>query len=184
LLEADPPRLGDAMKLMRVAIFAMSMLVFPGAIAASPAQTKWTPFQSAGDGFRIEFPGTPTVKRDTLPSRVGPAPHVTAQLNSKGFTYTVELTTYASASPPDAVLDLFAGAVAKSGKLREETPLKVGADAARRLVSEVGDGKFIATSLLVTDGTRFYHVLCVSSPGQETSANVKRFINSFELTPP
>jgi hypothetical protein len=172
------------MKLMSVVLLAVATLVFPGAIAPSQAQTKWTLFQPSGDGFIVECPGTPTVTRDTLPSNAGPAPHVSAELSYKGSMYTVELTTYASASPPEAVLDLFAGAIAKAGKVRSQTPLKVGADAARLVTTEMQGGKVIVTSLLVTDGTRVYHVQCTTLQGQENSASAKRFIHSFRLAAP
>jgi hypothetical protein len=162
-------------------VLAVSALSCLGATASAETQTKWKPFQPSGDGYRIEFPGVPTVKRDTLPSRVGPAPHVEADLTSKGFSYSVELTTYASASDPEAVLDLFATTMAKAGKLRAQTPLKIGTDAARRLEIELEDGKVVATMLVVTDGTRVYQVLCTALSGRETSASVKHFISSFAL---
>ncbi len=79
-------------------VLAVSALSCLGATASAETQDKWKLFQPSGDGYRIEFPGAPTVKRDTLPSRVGPAPHVEADLTSKGFSYSVELTTYASPS--------------------------------------------------------------------------------------
>jgi hypothetical protein len=145
------------------------------------AQTKWTRFQPSDGGYRIEFPGTPTVKRDTLPSRVGPAPHLEAKLSSGGFSYSVELTTYASASDPEAVLDLFASGFAKQGKMLAQTRLKVGPDLARRLEIEMQEGQVVATMLVVTDGTRVYHVSCISLKGSEHSANVEHFINSFAL---
>ncbi len=170
------------MKFFRVAL-AVAALALVGAVASAQAQTKWTPFQPSGDGYRIEFPGIPTVKRDTLPSRVGPAPHVTASLETKDYSYSVELTTYASASPPEAVLDLFASSAAKGNKVRTQTRLKIGTTPARRIDVELAGGKFIASSLFVTDGTRVYWVLCTSSRGHETSADVKHFINSFVLVP-
>jgi hypothetical protein len=162
-------------------VLAVSALSCLGAKASAETQTKWKPFQPSGDGYRIEFPGVPTVKRDALPSRVGPAPHVEADLTSKGFSYSVELTTYASPSDPEAVLDLMATFAAKAGKVRSQTRLNVGADPARRFEIEIPGGKFIATMLVVTDGTRVYQILCTSSRGQENSTSVKRFTNSFAL---
>jgi len=105
-------------------------------------------------------------------------------MTNEGYSYSVELTTFASASPPDAVLDLFGRAFDSGGKVRTRTRLKVGADQATLTVVEVGDGKFILTALMVTDGTRVYQVWCTSLRGQETSASVTRFINSFRLVPP
>lgn len=166
------------MKLFRLAVSALLVL---GAAASAQAGTKWTRFEPAGDGYRIDFPGTPAVKRDTTQSRVGPAPHVQAELTSKGYSYSVDLTTYASASDPQAVLDLFATTIANAGKVRKQTPLKVGADMARRFDVELADGKVIDTMLVVTDGTRVYIVSCSASRGQESSASVKHFISSFAL---
>jgi len=166
------------MKLFRVAVSALAIL---GAAASAEAKAKWTLYQSPSEGYSIEFPGTPTVKRDMAQSRVGPAPRVTAALNAGGSSYSVELTTYASASDPQDVLDLFATTIASAGKIRAQTPLKIGTDAARRLDVALEDGKVTATMLVVTDGTRVYMVLCTTLRGQETSAGVKHFINSFAL---
>jgi hypothetical protein len=170
------------MKFFRAALAAAALALL-GAVASAQAQTKWTPFQPPGDGYRIEFPGTPKVVRDTLPSRAGPAPHVTASYESKGYSYSVELTTFASASPPEAVLDLYANGIGKSNRLRAQTHLKIGTTPARRFDVELADGKVIASMLFVTDGTRVYQVLCTTLRGQETSASVKHFINSFVLVP-
>ncbi|WP_152536206.1 hypothetical protein [Mesorhizobium loti] len=166
------------MRLFRLAIPALVLL---GAVASAQAAAKWIAFEPAGDGYRIDFPGTPTVKRDTTQSRVGPAPHVEAALSAKGYSYSVDLTTYASASDPKAVLDLFATTIANAGKVRKQTPLKVGPDMARRFDVELADGKVIDTMLVVTDGTRVYIVSCTASRGQESSASVKHFISSFAL---
>jgi hypothetical protein len=171
----------EAMKLFRFAVSALAIL---GAVASVEAKTKWTRFQSTGDGYSIDFPGTPTVKRDTIQSRVGPAPHVEAGLSTKDYSFSVELTTYASASDPQAVLDLFANTVATAGTLRKQTALNVGSDMARRFDVELSNGKYIASMLVVTDGTRVYQVLCTSARGQETSASVKHFMSSFALTQP
>ena len=170
------------MRFFRAAL-AIGALALLGATDSAQAQNEWTPFQSSADGYRIEFPGIPTVVRDTLPSRVGPAPHVTASLDTKEYSYAVELTTYASASPPEAVLDLFVSATAKSGKARAQTRLKIGTTPARRLDVELAGGKVIASNLFVTDGTRVYWVRCTMKRGLETSASVKHFINSFALVP-
>jgi hypothetical protein len=169
------------MKILGVVLAAAAVLALLPDLALAEAQIKWTQFQPADAGYRIEFPGTPTVKRDTLPSRVGPAPHLEAKLASGGYSYSVELTTYASASDPEAVLDLFSSAFTKEGKVLAQTRLKVGPDAARRLEMEMKEGQVVATMLVVTDGTRVYQVLCISLKGNEHSANVEHFVNSFAL---
>jgi hypothetical protein len=169
------------MKVLRVAVAAPAVLALLPDTALAAAQTKWTPFQPSDGGYHIEFPGTPTVKQDTLPSRAGPAPHLEATLSSGGFSYTVELTTYASASDPEAVLDLFASGFIKQGKMLAQKQLKVGPDLARRLEieMEVKGGQVVVTMLVVTDGTRVYRVSCISSKGKEHSANVEHFVDSF-----
>jgi hypothetical protein len=172
---------GKSMKILRVAVAAAAVFALLPDMALAEAQTKWKRFQPSDGGYRIEFPGTPTVKRDALPSRVGPAPHLEAKLTSGGFLYSVELTTYASASDPEAALDLFANAFIKNRKMLAQTRLKVGPDLARRLEIEMEEGQVVATVLLVTDGTRVYQVSCFSLKGSEHSANVKHFVDSFAL---
>jgi hypothetical protein len=171
------------MKILRVAVAAAGSLALLVQMALAEAPTKWRQFQPSGAGYRIEFPGTPKVTKDTLPSRAGPAPHLTAELSSGSYNYRVELTTYASASPQEAVLDLFASGFAKSGKILAQTDLKIGSDSARRLEIELKDGQVVATTLVVTDGTRVYWVNCTAIKGTEHSAKVTRFIDSFALVP-
>ena len=163
-------------------MIAVAALALFGAVAPAHAQTHWTPFQPADGGFRIDFPGTPKVVRDTLPSAAGPAPHLSASYTSNGFSYVVELTTFASASPPKAVLDLYANGIGKTNKVRTQTTLKIGTLPARRFDVELTKGKLIGSMLFVTDGTRVYQVLCVSLRGHENSVYVKHFIGSFALT--
>ena len=172
------------MKFLPAALLAASVLALSGATAAAQSPTKWIEVRPAGDGFRIEFPGMPTITRDTVPSAIGPAPRDSAVLAYKGSEYSVELITYGAPSPPEYALDIYVSAIAKDAKLRSQTRLKVGPDAARRLVIEMEDGKVILSVLAVTDGTRFYDVLCLSPRGEETSVSVERFIDSFRLTPP
>lgn len=162
---------------------AAAVLVLVSQIAAAEAQTKWTKFQPPGAGFSIEFPGTPVVKKDTMPSQAGPAPHFEAKLTYAHADYSVDLVTYASASPPEAVLDLFANGFAEKEHVRSQTRLKVGADPARRLEIEMQQNQIVSTILLVTDGTRVYWAVCVTSNGKEHSADVSHFINSFVLVP-
>jgi hypothetical protein len=170
------------MKILRAALAAAALLAVLAETTVAETPTKWAQFKPSDGGFRIEFPGTPEVKRDTLPSRAGPAPHLEAKLILGGYSYSVELTTYASASDPQAVLDLFTSNFATLGKLLGQTPLKVGPDLARRLAVEMESGQVVATVLVVTDGTRVYQVSCISLKGTEQSANVTHFINSFALT--
>jgi len=169
-------------KFFRVAV-ATAALALLGTMAVAEAPTKWTRYEPSGDGYRIEFPGTPTVVRDTTQSRVGPAPHVKASLNYAHDDYSVDLTTYASASDPEAVLGLFSNTVAATGKVRTQTDLKVGTAVARRFEIEMQGGQVVATMLVTTDGTRVFQVLCITLKGREHSANVKHFINSFALVP-
>jgi hypothetical protein len=169
------------MKILRVAAAAAGLLALFLQTISVQAQTKWTQIQPPGAGFRIEFPGKPAIKKDTLPSRVGPAPHLEAKLTHATGQYSVELTEYASASPPEAVLDLFVNAMAKAGHVGVQTPMKIGADIARRFEVEMNDGQTVATMLVVTDGTRVYQLLCVTLKGKEHSTNVTHFINSFAL---
>ena len=120
-----------------------------------------------------------------MPSRAGPAPHLEATLSYANNEYAVELTTYASPSPPEAVLDFLVNAwvtsFAKTGHLRGQAPLKIGALPARRVEMELFEGQDVATILFVTDGTRVFVVRCFGAAGTERSANVTHFINSFAL---
>jgi hypothetical protein len=138
------------MKILRGAVAAAGALALLAQITSVEAQTKWRQLQPSGAGFRIEFPGTPKVTKDTVPSTVGPAPHLNAELFADGNVYVVDLMTYASPSPPVAVLDLLTSDMTKLGKVVARTELKVGPDVARRIEVEEEKGTVVIT-LLVTD---------------------------------
>jgi hypothetical protein len=169
------------MRILRLALAAAAALALLPDMALAEAKTKWTPVQPPDAGYRVEFPGTPKLVRDTIPSRVGPAPHLEVSLSSGGYLYSVDLTTFASASDPEAVVDMFATGFAKKGKLLSLTRLKIGPDAARRLEVEMEEGQVVVTMLVVTDGTRVYRVSCIALKGHEHSANVEHFVGSFGL---
>jgi hypothetical protein len=95
----------------------------------------------------------------------------------------VNLTTFASASDPEAVVDMLATSIAKEGKLLSLTRLKIGPDAARHLQVEMEEGQVVLTMLVVTDGTRLYQVSCIALKGNEHSANIEHFVSSFALVP-
>ncbi len=171
------------MKNLRLAVAVAGSLVLLVQTALAETQTKWRQFQPSGAGYRIEFPGTPKSTKDTMPSRAGPAPHLRAELSSGGYEYSVDLATYASASDPKDVLDLFTSVFTKTEKLLGQTQLKVGPDLARRLEIALKDGQVVATMLVVTDGTRVYWASCIALKGSEHSTNVTHFINSFALVP-
>jgi len=168
------------MKFLHIVATAAGLLTLFLQADCVQAQTKWVQIQPPGAGFRIEFPGQPAITKDSVPSRAGPAPHLEAKLSYADNEYLVELTTYASASDPEAILGLYSSTAAKMGQVRRQASSKIRADSARRFEIEV-QAKFFWVMLVVTDGTRVYQIMCLTSKGKEHSADVTHFINSFAL---
>ena len=156
------------------------------ALGIDPAAAQgWLEYRSPGGGYRVEFPGKPEVttedvKAGTATIRVNMA--MVERGNDVAFL-TIDSPRSASSVllDPQKALDQARDGAIKEGerKLREETRVTVGGLPARRVIIDIPPKKLVTVALFVLGPERLYQAIAVVPPGQEGSADVERFLNSF-----
>ena len=168
------------------AFIALLSLAILGIAASAEAQQSWVEYRPAGEGYRVEFPAVPKITKEDINSHLGKASFTYAEYESKGGFILVAMQTVYPSSPPDpqAFLDIASASGVKSANatLREEKRLTVGGKPARRMIMEMPD-KLVGVALVVLNGNHLYNTMAVVPQGQESSADVQRFIESFALVP-
>ena len=160
-------------------------------MAAAPAAAQqWVTFQPGGmTGFRVDFPGTPTVNgSNAAGTRYGMAATVTAKVTTgDGVTFHITYTAYPAGTAsrePQKVLDttqLGRTAVGTAQSLQRLT--FDGHPAQRTVVDWHGPQPLMIVALDVTRGDWLYSIYCFAPRGQENSPAIERFITSFTLLP-
>ena len=156
------------------------------ALGIGPAAAQdWIEYRPPGGGYRVEFPGKPEVttqdvKAGTATIRANMA---LVELRNDVAFLTIDSPRSESSIQldPQKALDLARdGAMKNPGhKLREETHLTVGGLPARRVIIDIPPKKLVSVALFVLGPERLYQAIAVVPPGQEGSADVERFLNSF-----
>jgi|KBSMisStandDraft_5_1062788.scaffolds.fasta_scaffold328003_1 hypothetical protein len=175
-------------------IFACA-LVFAGTVSTSCAQNatdkvEWKEFQSAENGFKVEFPKPPTRSLDEtkVPNRIGPSVEFDTELPSTSFL--VKIGEFLNSAPSaetelTALYDDIRNSVAEgmhAKVLREQRVTasgKVGRD-----VELAVDGHYVKYRMFFV-GSRFYQLIISTNSefAADTSVqkSMNRFMDSFQL---
>lgn len=161
----------------------LSVLALLGVATPSAGQQKWVEYRSAAGGYRVEFPDTPKIVPLDVQTKDG-AKHLELPQVALGDLFFISNYADLSAAPanPQVYLDKSRdGSVANSkGTLRTSQRLTVGGLPARRFVFEKPPTS-VVVHLTVLSGKRLYQLESVVPAGQENSAIVQHFIDSFAL---
>jgi hypothetical protein len=154
------------------------------AAAVAHAQQQWVEHRPAGAGYRIEFPGQPTVESQEVKTAAGNVTVHVAKVDVSNVGFVALHNSYpkgAVGNPKDALIRGRDGALNKPGrKLRSEQNLSVGGAPAKRIIVDV-DGGQVIIDLIVVSGDNLYQAITASPKGSENSPDVQRFISSFAL---
>jgi hypothetical protein len=170
-----------------VALAVAALAAFAG---APRAQQDWIEYRPPGEGFRVEFPGRPTVTRDDAAgTRYGRASTATATVElPSGVAFYATYIAYppgTASREPDKVLDTQRLGRTAIGKLRNERRFSFkGHPAQRETVDWQGPRPTVIIALDVLRGDRLYSVYCFVPPGQESHPGLQHFLDSFDLLPP
>jgi hypothetical protein len=157
-------------------------------IAALPAAAQ-VPYQPQGDGFRVEFPGPPTVAdAERASTRYGAALTATVSYTSTGgIVFYATRTAYppgSASSEPQKVLDTVRIGRTAVGTLRMQRRFAFeGNPAQRDVVDWHGPQRLVIVALDVIRGDWLYSTYCFAPPGQENDPGIERFLSSFTLLP-
>jgi hypothetical protein len=161
------------------------MFVLAAAVVAQ-AQQQWVEHRPAGAGYRIEFPGQPTVESEEVNTAAGNVTVHIAKVDVGKVGFVAMHNSYpkgALGAPTDSLTRGRDGVLkAKpSRKLRSEQNLRVGGAAAKRIIVDDSDGDQVIIDLIVVSGDNLYQAIIASPKGSENSPDVQRFISSFAL---
>ncbi len=157
-------------------------------IAALPAAAQ-VPYQPHGDGFRVDFPGPPTVAdAERASTRYGAALTATVSYTSPGgIVFYATRTAYppgSASSEPQKVLDTVRIGRTAVGTLRTQRRFAFeGNPAQRDVVDWHGPQRLVIVALDVMRGDWLYSTYCFAPPGQENNPGIERFLASFTLLP-
>lgn len=176
-------RLATGMRRWALALVGLFALI--GVAAAQ----QWVEHRPTGAGYRIEFPGKPKLTSDEVPTKAGPIRAFLAQWDREATVFLVAHAVYPPgglAADRDAVLDgaRNGGVQRAQGRLRQERRLTVDGAPARRIVFDVPKGNQVGVALIVLNGNNLYQAIVVAPAGQETAADIDRFLKSFALVRP
>jgi hypothetical protein len=161
------------------------MFVLAAAVVAH-AQQQWVEHRPAGAGYRIEFPGQPTVESQAVKTVAGNVTvHIAkADVGNRGFVAMHNSYPKGALGAPTDSLNRGRDGMLKaktSRKLRSEQNLSVGGAPAKRVIVDDSDGDQVIIDLFVVSGDNLYQAIIASPKGSENSPDVQRFLSSFAL---
>lgn len=170
---------------LRPLLLSMALLTGGGVIAASVAepafaQRAWRTHKDAKYGYRVEFPGVPSVSQDTTPG--GVVMNV-ARLEAGTTGAFLVVSVSGDLDPRTALDNATAGALAvASNKLISKADLTIDGAPARDLVMRSTDTGVTTTVRFVVQGSNLHQVMAVAAADVALEGS-DRFINSFRLLP-
>lgn len=170
---------------LRPLLLSMALLTGGGVIAVSIsepafAQRAWRTHKDVKYGYRVEFPGVPSVSQDTTPG--GVVMNV-ARLEAGTTGAFLVVSVSGDLDPKTALDNATAGALAvASNKLISKADLTVDGAPARDLVMRSTDTGVTTTVRFVVQGSNLHQVMAVAAADVALEGS-DRFINSFRLLP-
>ncbi len=170
---------------LRLLLLSMALLTGGGVIAASVAepafaQRAWRTHKDVKYGYRVEFPGVPSVSQDTTPG--GVVMNV-ARLEAGTTGAFLVVSVSGDLDPKTALDNATAGALAvASNRLISKADLTVDGAPARDLVMRSTDTGVTTTVRFVVQGSNLHQVMAVAAADVALEGS-DRFINSFRLLP-
>ena len=169
---------------MRRLLFLLLVL----ALGVGPAAAQdWIEYRPPGGGYRVEFPGKPQVSTRDVTTRTAVIQMNMAMVErgdaAAFLTIHSQRPPGSSSVDPQQVLDQVRDGVLKDPerKLREEAHTTVGGLPARRVIIDIPQKNQVSVALFVLGADRMYQAIVVVAPGQESSADIERFLKSFTV---
>lgn len=164
------------------------LLLLFGALAVARPAAADVEYKPPGAGFKVEFPGRPAVRTESINTSFGPALVVTAEWTRSdgGKCYAVH-TRHVSGGPgedPQRTFDrLRIGRTVKGILRSEQRFLMEDNPAQRQIVEWTGQTRPVIVALDVVRGPHLYSIFCIVDRGQDSAPDVLKFVASFALLP-
>jgi len=168
---------------MRPAAGALSLIL----LVASCGSAEWVEVRPEDGGFSIQMPATPVESTQPVETAGGPIALRMHVLEHGDFTYMVSFSDYAEATLAvktlEQLLDGARDGVAAStqGEIIDEGAISVGNHSGRYVVLRDPAGELTLQIRLLLVGSRLYQFGVVTPPGDRSSGEATRFLDSFAL---
>jgi hypothetical protein len=153
------------------------------------AQAGWTDYRSPDQAFAVQFPGAPGVTSKPVAGKT-PVTEYQYQYATPALVYCVTVIQFTSGQGPDhpdnAYLSGLVAAYARGSKttLISQNPKTVaGRPSLEAVTEDAAKNRFHLLDVFVS-GARVYLIVSEGPKGHETSADAKRFRDSFKLLGP
>jgi hypothetical protein len=159
-------------------------------VLAGCKQVPWVEFKSTDGNFSVLMPGTPTASVQSVTTQSGKIDVHFYTLTTGKTAYMVSYADYPASifqtTPIKSILDgLRDGAVKNSqGRLIDEADIALGTFQGRDLNVESSAGANVMRAHLFVVSQRVYQVIVITEKGRASSADITKFLGSFQLLTP
>jgi hypothetical protein len=177
LLPAFPPSLG---------LLLLGLLLL--GLSASAQAQQWREYRPDGEGYRIDFPGTPAWDTRNVSTNAGIMQLRTSTMGIGDQAFIAIRSDYPQTmdmGDANASLDRARnGSLSKvNGRLRSEERFTMGDAPARHLLFDIPEGDQVADAILVMQGHHLLQAVYVGPSSPQETPEARRFLSSFALVP-
>lgn len=165
---------------MALGVGALTLAVLPALPQAAWAQGSWRTHKDSKYGYRVEFPGVPSLTQETTPG--GAVMDIASLEAGTTGAFLVVSTSGAGGQDPAVALDnATTGSLgAIKGEVVSKADLTVDGAPARDLVIRSTDSGVTMRTRMIIQGDNFFQVMAVG-PIDGAPEGADRFINSFRI---
>jgi len=161
------------------------LLLLVGLSSAANAQ-QWKEYRPSGEGYRIDFPGTPTEDTRRVQTHAGTVELRTSAMGLGNQAFIAIRSDYpptVDLRNPQAALDRARnGSLVKAkGILRSEQRLTIGDAPARHVLIDLPDSNQLADAIMVMQGHHLVQAVYVGPNTPRETPDAQRFLSSFAL---
>ncbi len=137
-------------------------------------------FKNEAGKFIAQFPAEPRLDRQEGTSVSGPHVHYTWEVDQDGRHFSVTYTEYAVAPVKNYDKNVMGMLAATKGKLLRQTRIELDGIDGREVYTHLPDNNVMRQRILQA-GNRLYQAVYVGPFGTESRADVRAFMESFQL---
>lgn len=172
--------------LLSLGLLSLGLLSI-GSSASVQAQ-QWREYRPRGEGYSIDFPGTPTQDTRNVSTRVGMMRLRTSTMGIGDEAFIAIRSDYPQTmdmGDANASLDRARNSSLSkvNGRLRSEKRLTMGDAPARHLLFDIPEGNQVADAILVIQGHHLLQAVYVGPSSPQETPEARRFLSSFALVP-
>ncbi len=147
---------------------------------------QWKEYRPGGEGYRVDFPGTPTEDTRRVQTRAGVVELHTSAMGLGNQVFIAIRSNYPSTvdlADREAALDRARnGSLVKAkGTLRSERRLMIGDVPARHVLIDLPDSNQLADAIMVVQDHDLVQAVYIGPNTPQETPDARRFLSSFTL---